>query len=185
MQAFWESDFERFSLKLKENINNKINTSKRETSSFITQKKQKADQDTNLWLQNVREEWLYELNTKERQGQNDIAQSVQQELSNFKSQYEIVLTNAFKKLLEHNFPALAECFIKWVLQNYQNGVFKLPIGYEKLIDSKRYSVEATERNRIVFSNENLYIEYSVERIIEEYYGEIIECIQREENKWLK
>ena len=185
MQAYWESGFERFSEKLKENINNKINKSKSETSSFVNQRKQKAVHDTNSWLQNVREEWIYELNAKERQAHNVIEQNVKQELSNFRNEHEAVLTNAFKKRLEDDFPTLAECFIKWVLKNYQSGMFWVPISYQKFIDSERYDVETIERNQIVFSNENLYIEYSVERIIEEYYGEIIKCIHREEDKWLK
>ena len=185
MRTFWESDFERFSLKVKEHIGHKIEKSKNDTSYYVNMKKQKAEEERNLWLEKASAELRYELELKERQGRNKIAEKIKQKLAIFRNEKEENLLNAFKKLIEQNFPSLAECFIQWTQNNYLKGTFILPKEYHKFVDSERYGIEVTELNRIVFTDENLYIEYSIERVVEEFYDEVIDLIQKEEDKWLK
>ena len=185
MQVSWVSDFERFSLKVKKNINNKTEKSTKDTSSYVLQKKEKALQERSSWLEKVRSEWNYEIKAKERLGQSDIAEEVKQQWSIFRKDKEVELTKAFKELLEENYPFFVECFIDWISKNYETGNFTLPKIYEKFIDKESYDIDISEMQQIIFSNDNLYIEYSVERIIEEFHDDIIDCLQSEENKWLR
>lgn len=179
------SDFERFSVKVQKSISNKVKKIEEDSSSYAIKEEKKALLETKVWQQQVRSEWKHELNAMERQGQSDIADEVKQALSIFRKNHEMALKKALEERLEQSYPLLVECFISWVVKNYETGIFTLPKIYEQFIDKEKFDVHITEGKEVIFSNGNLYIEYSVKRIIEELNDDIIACIHSEENSWLK
>lgn len=177
------SDFERFALKVKKHIADKINESEKDASFYALRKEEKSAQETEKWLQQARSEWKHELNAREQQEHRAISDEVNREWSTFRKEREMELREAIKEQLGQSFPLLAECFIAWVLQNYETGRLTLPKAYSVHIDTERFNVHTCEEKQVIFESGNLYIEYSVERIIEELNDEITASMHFEEDPW--
>ncbi|MEA3418746.1 MAG: hypothetical protein U9Q90_05040 [Campylobacterota bacterium] len=177
------SDFERFALKVKKHITDKVKKSEEDVSAYALQEEEKSLRETEKWLQQVRSEWEHELNAREQQGLRTISDEVNREWSTFRKEREMALKKAVEERLGQSFPLLAECFIAWVLKNYKTGSFTLPKAYGMLINREGFDVRTCEEKQVIFSSENLYIEYSVERIIEELNDEIAVCMHFEEDLW--
>jgi hypothetical protein len=175
------SDFSDFANKVEEHIAAKVKTIEEETSISMLQTKNEAQRDTKEWLQRKRSEWKQELYALEHQEMKVIENEVDQAWSAFKKKTEIAVIEKVRNRLEEQFPTLVECFISWVSQHYQEGLFFLPQAYRPFIDTKRFEVQISRKNAIIFRHGNLYIEYSIERIIEELQGEMAVMLYFEED----
>ena len=56
-------------------------------------------------------------------------------------------------------------------------------SFKSLVDSKQFDIHECKKEQVIFASGNLYIEYSVERIIEELGDEIAAKMHFEENEW--
>ena len=103
--------------------------------------------------------------------------------SAFKKERKNRLETALKTRLQEEFPSLAACFIAWVSRNYKTGIFTMHHSFTALAESEQFDIRECEKEQVIFASGNLYIEYSVERIIEELGDEIAQQMHFEENEW--
>lgn len=59
----------------------------------------------------------------------------------------------------------------------------MPKKYIALVESDEFDILECQQEQIIFSSGNLYIEYSVDRIIEELGDDITKSLHFEENEW--
>ncbi len=175
------SDFSDFANKVEGHIAAKVKTIEEEASIYMFQTKKETGMEAEQWLQYKRSEWKQELQAKERQEIRMIRDEADQMWSAFKNKAQARVRDKVKNRLKEQFPVLVECFIAWISQHRQRGIFFLPQAYSALVDTKKFRVETTEENAVIFRHDNLYIEYSVERIIEELQGEMTAMLHFEED----
>ncbi|MEA3456294.1 MAG: hypothetical protein U9R26_07275 [Campylobacterota bacterium] len=174
------SDFELFALKVEEHIASRVKKSKEESSEYRLQKEEENIQEAENWLKQKRTEWKLELAAREQQEKRTIAETVSRQWSLFRKEAEREVKEALKRRLEEEFPILAKCFITLVSKQYETGIFRMPETYSESIDRERFDLELCREEKIVFELGNLYIEYSVERIMEELKSEIVDL---KEDTW--
>jgi len=177
------SDFERFALKVEEHIAARVKKSEEERSAHRLQKKERSLRETEKCMQQKRSDWKLELTARERQDRRAIADEAAQQWSAFKKESEVAVKEGLKIRLEKEFPSLVECFVKWASQEYEKGIFIMPAVYHALVNRERFELQASQKNTIIFRNNNLYIEYSVERIMEELKSEMTAMMHFEEDPW--
>ncbi len=177
------SDFELFALKVEENIAAKVKKSEEDSAAYRLQKEAKALQETEKWFKQKHTEWKLELTAREQLERRVIAEEIDQQWSLFKKESEKAVKKSLEKRLEEEFPILIKCFVAWVSKQYQTGVFIAPAAYDKLVNVEKYDLEVCREEKIVFRQDNLYIEYSVERIMEELKDEIIAMMHFKEDPW--
>ena len=183
MQQSSVSDFEHFALKVEKHIAAKVKKSKESAELYQVQKNQEAEDETERWLKQKHSEWEAELKAQEQQGKRAIADEVGQRWSAFIKESEAALGKAFELQLQDQFPSLVKCFVTWISKHYKTGIFILPNNYSAWIDKERFGVELSQEEKIIFRSDNLYIEYSVEQIIEELKEEINATIHLKESSW--
>lgn len=166
------SDFEHFAEKIKKQTSTKVRKIEAETADYLLQTENEAEHKINCWLKHAQTQWNQERYAKEQQSFKGINEDVKRQWSAFKKERTSALREAFRIRLEEIFPALAECFISQVSQQYQTGSFTMPEAYMPFLKEEGFILHLSEKEQIVFRSENLYIEYSVERIIEELDEEI-------------
>ncbi len=177
------SDFERYALKSKKRIAAKVKKSEDEASAYALEKEKEAQQETERWLQQSRSEWKRELSARQKQGKRGVSDEVKRQWSAYKKERKQALESALRVRLAEAFPALAECFIDWVSQNYETGVLIMPKAYAASVKTERFDLHESKKEQVVFTSGNLYIEYSVERIIEELGDDIVSSMHFEEGPW--
>ena len=177
------SDFEQFARKVEEHIAAKVKKSEEDSVAYRLQKEEEALRESEKWLKQKRSEWNIELNSMEQQGKRAITEDIGQQWSAFKKESERAVIEGLKKRLEEEFPILAKCFIAWVSQQYQTGVFIAPVAYGELVNSEKFDLEVCSEEKIVFRQNNLYIEYSVERIMEELKDKMTKMMHSMEHSW--
>ena len=177
------SDFEHFAQKVKKQIGIKVRRIEEETSAYLHAKENEAEHKINSWMKHARFEWDQERYAQEQQSRISIAEEVNRQWSEFKKERRSALRSALKVRLEEIFPALAECFVSHVSQQYETGTFTLPEVYMSSVTKEGFVLHSCETEEIVFISGNLYIEYSVERIIEELDDEIVSYMHFKDDKW--
>lgn len=177
------SDFELFALKVEEHITAKVKKSEEDSAAYHLQKKEEILRKTEEWITQKHSEWKLELSVQEQQERRAFSDETGRQWSLFKKESEKEVSEALKKRLEEEFPILVKCFITWVSQQYQTGVFIAPASYGKLVNTEKFDLEVCSEEKIVFRQDNLYIEYSVERIMEELKDEMTAMMHFEENLW--
>lgn len=175
------SNFELFAEKIKKQIGIKIKRVEEETSDYLLQAEDEVVHNINSWTKHAQTQWDQDRYLKEQQSRNSITEEVNREWSEFKKEYKSALRSALKLRLEEIFPALAECFISHILQKYQTGTFTMPEAYISLVTKEGFLLQMCEKKEIIFTSENLYIQYSVDRIIEEIDDEI--ALPFKEDRW--
>ena len=183
MQISSVSDFERFALKTEQSIATKVKKSEENTSLYVLQKEESTLRELQEWRELSTAEWKQELYAREQQGERAIADEINRQWSAFKKERKRALEVTLKTRLQDEFPALAACFITWVSHNYKTGSFTLNSSFTALVDNKQFDIHECEKEQVIFASGNLYIEYSVERIIEELGDEIAKQMHFEENEW--
>lgn len=167
MPKYSVSDFELFALKVKEHIAAKVKKSEEESLAYRLQKREENIQEAENWLKQKRTEWKLELAAREQQERRAIAEEMDQKWSLFRKEAESAVKESLEKRLKEEFPVLAKCFILKISKQYQKGVFIMPEVYSEFVDRERFDLKICQEEEIIFKQDNLYIEYSVERIIEE------------------
>ncbi|MGA7964798.1 MAG: hypothetical protein WCB49_02685, partial [Gammaproteobacteria bacterium] len=160
------SDFERFALKSKKRIAATVKRSEDDASAYAHQKEKDAQREIQRWLQQSRAEWNQVLSDRERRGERAISNEVKKRWSAYTKERKAALEAALQVRLDEVFPTLAACFIAWVAQHYETGVFTTPKAYAASVNRAKFDLLEYKKEQIVFTSGNLYIEYSVERIIE-------------------
>ena len=183
MQISSVSDFERFALKSEKSIAAKVKKSEESASEYALQKSEATLRETELWRELSAAEWKQELYARQQQGERAVADEVNRQWSTFKKERKTALKAALRLRLQKEFPALAECFTLWVSRNYKTGTLTMPKAFTASVDRKQFEVRECEEEQVVFASGNLYIEYSVERIIDELGDEIAQQMHFEENEW--
>ena len=166
------SDFEHFAEKIKKKTRTKVRKIEAETADYLLQTKNEAEHKINTWLKHAQTQWGQERNAKEQQSLRRRDEEVKRQWSAFKIERTSALREALRIRLEKIFPALAECFISRVSQQYQTGSFTMPEAYMTFIKEEGFIFHLSEKEEIVFRSGNLYIEYSLDRIMEELDAEI-------------
>ncbi len=179
------SDFEHFAQKVKKQIGVKVEKLEVETSDYLRAKKNESDHNIESWLKHAQNEWDQERYAEEQQSRIIIAEDANREWSKFKKKRELALRSLLKVRLEEIFSVLAECFISKISQEYQTGTFTMPEAYISSVVKEGFLLNIGEKEEIIFTSGNLYIEYSVERIIEELDDEIVSRMLTKEDKWQK
>jgi hypothetical protein len=177
------SDFERFALKSKKRIAAKVKKTEDDASAYALQKEAEAQLEIENWLQRSRTEWKQALSARQKRGEKAISDEVKRGWSVYTKERKTALEAALKVRLDEAFPTLAACFIEWVSRNYETGVFTMPRAYAPSVNRAMFDLLECENEQIVFTSGNLYIEYSVERIIEELADDIVSCMCFEEAPW--
>lgn len=177
------SDFERFALKTKKRIAAKAERSEADASVYALQKEEEALREIERWLQQSRSEWKQELRAREQEGRRGVSDEAERLWSAYKKERRTALEAALKVRLSQEFPVLAACFIAWVSRNYKKGVLIMPKAHMASVKTELFELLECKKEQIVFTSGNLYIEYSVERIIEELGDEIASGMYFEENRW--
>ena len=183
MQISSVSDFERFSLKVNNNIAAKVKKSEENASLYVLQKEDSTVRELQEWRELSTAEWKQELFAREQQGERAIADEVNRQWSVFKKERKKALETALKTRLQEEFPSLAACFIAWVSRNYKTGTLTMHHSFTSLAENRQFDIHECEKEQVIFASGNLYIEYSVERIIEELGDEIAQQMHLEENEW--
>jgi len=166
------SDFEHFAQKVKKQIEIKIKRVEEETSDYLHAKENETDHKINSWMKHAQNEWDQERYAQEQQSRNRITEEVNRQWSEFKKERKLTLNSVLKERLDQIFPSLVECFVLQLLQKYQTGTFTMPKAYMPLVTKEGFLLHLCKKEQIIFTRGNLYIEYSVERIIEELDDEI-------------
>jgi len=177
------SDFELFALKVEENIAAKVKKSEEDSAAYRLQKEEEALQKTEKWFTQKRAEWELELKAWEQQERRAIEDNISQKWSHFRKESERVVKETLKKRLKEEFPMLAECFIVSISKQYQAGIFIVPEVYSELVHTERFDLEICQEEILIFKQGNLYIEYSIERIMEEFKGEMTAMMRFTEDSW--
>lgn len=183
MQISSVSDFERFALKTKQSIRAKVKKSEDDASHYALHKEEATLREIESWRERSAAEWKQELYAREQQGERTITDEVNLKWSTFKKERKRVLETALKTRLQEEFSSLAACFIAWVSRNYKTGTFTMHHSFSSLVNKKQFEIQECEQEQVIFASGNLYIEYSVERIIEELGDEIAQQMHFEENEW--
>jgi len=160
-----------------------VATKETDASTYALQKERDTLMEIKQWKELSAKKWTQELNAQEQREQKALGNDVKQQWSAFKKDHEAAFRTTFKQALEASFESLAKCFISWVVHNYTTGTLTMPKKYIALVESNEFDVLECQQEQIIFASGNLYIEYSVDRIIEELGDDITKCLHFEENEW--
>lgn len=166
------SDFEYFAQKIKKQISINVKKIETEKSAYLLQKKHETAHNIDVWLKQEEVKWDQAHNAQKQQSRNLVQGEMNAEWSTFKKERRSALRSALKRRLEEIFPSLAECFISTVVQKYQKGIFSMSERYFPLVETERFVLKISKKEEIIFTSGNLFIEYSIERIMEELDDDI-------------
>ena len=183
MQVSSESDFELFAKKVKEHTSIAVKKIEDETSQYIIQSEKKALDDIDKYTKVAHSEWEDEYKERKQEEYKNIQANINKEWNSFKKERENKLHEELKQELEKIFPSLVESFIVCISDKYDTGRLIIPKPYMGLLKMKKFDLQESKDERIIFKKENLYIEYSVERIMEELHNDIATSMSFEENIW--
>ncbi len=177
------SDFEHFAQKIEKSIATKVKAKEADASAYVLQKQKDTLTEIKQWKERSVKKWNEELNALEKREEQALLNDIKQQWSVFKKDHETAFRQTFKEALEDAFEALAKCFITWISRNYTTGTFTMAKKYTALIENTQFDIQESSQDQIIFESGNLYIEYSVERIMDELGDEINKHLHLEENEW--
>jgi hypothetical protein len=177
------SDFNHFAQKIEKSIATKVKIKEADASAYVLQKQKDTLTEITQWKERSVKQWNQELNALEQREEKALLNDIKQQWSVFKKDHETAFRQTFREALEDSFEALAKCFIAWVSRNYTTGTFTMAKKYTALIENTQFNIQESTQEQIAFASGNLYIEYSVDRIIEELGDEINKHLHLEENEW--
>ncbi len=177
------SSFEHFALKVKAHVKSRLKEIEEESHAYISAKEKETESRIAHWLENAYAEWEQEYHQTEQHGYNTIRETANKKWSRFKEEQMHLLKERLTERLEAVFPEFAVCFIDKISEQYSSGTFILPSRYASLVNDAQFALEISEKDEVIFIKGNLYIEYSVGRIIEELEEEIISRMHLEETVW--
>jgi len=177
------SDFERFSRRIGSSVQSRINGITAEAARYAEDKKRSAEAEAKQWSDEAYAALALELRHREREALRTVTETLNREWARFMLEQRNAVAEALRLRLSLAFPELAECFIVAVMQRYADGTFLLPASFAALVDTTRFGVETEAQTRVIFTRGHLYIEYSIERIIEELAEEIAAQLHESGTTW--
>ena len=183
MQVSSESDFEFFAKKVKEHTSITIKNIEDKASLYVTKSEEKAKQEIKIYSQELQYKWEVEYHEREKQEYKNIENEINKKWNDFKQEREKKLYEELSQRLKELFPTLAQSFITCISNRYETGTLILPKPYIKTLEIKKFILQESENECIIFKNKNLYIEYSIERIMEELQNDIASSMNIKEKLW--
>lgn len=185
MQASSAYDFEHFTDKIKKQNAITLKEIERETAEYVFQKEHETAHSIALWLEQAQDTWDKERNTQYKVNRHRVESQTDEEWSAFLRERRSVLRATLKIQLKENFSSFSECFISTIVQKYDSGSFSMPQRFISLVKNESFIMHSSEKEEIIFTSGNLFIEYSVERILEELEDELTAHLHMEVKKWQK
>lgn len=183
MQASSAYDFEHFSDKIEKQTAITVLEIERETVDYVLQKEHETEQSIKLWLKQSQDLWDQEKERQKKVNHHSVDAQMYAEWSVFIKERRSALRIILKTRIENIFPSLAECFITTIIKKYQQGTFTMPKRFNPTVDQEGFIVKSSEKDKIIFTSGNLFIEYSVERILEELEDELSSHFHMDDKKW--
>ncbi len=168
---------------MQEHVRRKAQQTETQGWEYLHAKEHEAEQKAAAWLKNMHTQWEHEYAMQRKQAYNDIADEIDKKWAEFRREKMSLLEERLRQRLTELFPVLAKCFIAKLSKKYDTGTFVLPDRYASLVKKEGFEVKISRKERVVFRKGNLYIEYSVERIMVELGDEIIAGMHLEEDIW--
>jgi len=176
-------DFENFAEKIEKLTLITVNEIERETEDYLLQREHETKESIALFLKQAQDAWDQEKDSLKKANHHHVETVMNAEWSTFIKERRSALRTALKTRLEEIFPSLAECFISTIIQKYDSGTFIMPERYSVSGLKEGYTLIDSQKDEIIFRSGNLYIEYSVERILEELKDELSSHFNIEDEKW--
>lgn len=183
MQLSSVSDFDIFSKRLKEHISTTVKEDERKASEYVLESKKNAMEDIEKYSISANLEWKREYKERQSQELKNIKSTISREWNSFKQERQNILYIKLRESLKEIFPTLAKSFIDCISTKYDNGTFIFAKPYFEFLKTEKFDLLESNNEKIIFKNENLYIEYSVERIMEELRNDITLSMNFEEYQW--
>ncbi|BBG66310.1 hypothetical protein NNO_1607 [Hydrogenimonas sp.] len=167
-----ESDFENFSKKITASALNRAEKIVEEAKARAEEKVHEAEKEAAEILAESEEILGKELRSFEEERRAKIESETERERQHFLSGLKSGVLEGVERELEERFGESAEIFLEWLKKRFGEGELQI---YEKLdtegLDS--FKVVKTGRKSIVFSKDNLIMEFDPRSLMEEY-GELID-----------
>lgn len=183
MQVSSEYDFEHFAKKIEKLTTKAVNEIQRETADYLLHSENKTKEDIALWLSEAQDAWNQEKGFQKKVNRQMIDTQMNAEWSAFIKERRSVLLTVLKIRLEEIFPTLAECFISTIIEKYESGTFNMPERFSSFVRQEGFVLQSSNKEEIIFTSGNLFIEYSVERILKELEDEITSHFQMRDDIW--
>lgn len=183
MQVSSESDFELFAKKVKAHTLTAVKKIEDEASLYVAESEKKALEDIERYSQEIRIQWEKEFRQKEQQEYKNIESDLKREWNSFKQDRESMLYKYVQEGIEKIFSSLVESFLAYISDHYESGILIMPNSFAQKVNIEKFEVHESEDERIIFKKDNLYIEYSLERVMEELHNDIASSMSFEENLW--
>ena len=183
MQVSSAYDFEHFAEKIENLTAISVNDIERETVDYLFQSENETKEGIALWLKQAQDAWDKEKDSQKKVNRHSIEAQMNTEWSAFIKERRSALSTALKTRLEEIFTSLAECFISTIIQKYESGTFTMPQRFISFVSKERFVLIPSQKEEIIFTSGNLFIEYSVERILEELEYEFTSHFHMEDDTW--
>jgi hypothetical protein len=176
-------DFEHFAEKIEKLTSIAVNEIEGETANYLLQRENETKESIALWLKHVQDSWDQEKDSQKKVNRHSVEAQMNAEWSAFIKERRLTLSTALKTRLEEIFPSLVECFISTIIQKYESGTFTMPQRFITFVSKEGFILMPSQKEKIVFTSGNLFIEYSVERILEELEYELTSHFQMKDDTW--
>jgi len=176
-------DFEHFAEKIEKLTSIAVNEIEKETADYLLQRENETKESIVLWLKQAQDAWDQEKDSQKKVNGHSVEAQMNAEWSAFIKERRSTLSTALKSGLEEIFPSLAECFISTIIQKYESGTFTMPQRFITLVSKEGFILIPSQKEEIIFTSGNLFIEYSVERILEELEYELTSHFQMKDDTW--
>ena len=168
---------------MQEHVRLKVQQLEAQSQEYLHAKERESEQNAEAWLDNAHARWKHEYAAERKEGYNTITEETNKAWAAFKQTNMLLLEERLAEKLKEDFPVLAACFIAELSAKHETGTFVLPERYASLVNGENFNVEISQQEAVVFRKGNLYIEYSIERIMVELGEEIISGMQLEDEIW--
>ena len=183
MQVSSTYDFKHFAEKIEKLTFTAVIEIEKETVDYLLKRENETKESIALWLKQAQDAWNHEKKSQKKVNRHSIEAQINTEWSAFIKERRSALKEALKTRIEEIFPSLAECFISTIIQKYESGTFTMPQRFISFVSKEGFVLIASQKEEIIFTSENLFIEYSVERILEELEYELSSHFQMKDDTW--
>ncbi len=183
MQASSAYDFEQFAQKIKKKTAMTVKEIEAETADYLLQKEQETEKSIASWLKEAENVSEQERDRQNKLDRHSIEAQMNTEWSAFIKERRSVLRSMLENRIEAQFSSLAECFISTIIKKYEKGTFTMPLKYHASVLKEGFVLKDLDKEKIIFTRKNLFIEYSVERILQELEDELTSHFQMEDGTW--
>ncbi len=167
-----ESDFENFSKKIVSSALESVQKISEEAKRRAEKKVDNARMEAKEIEKRSMEALKKELHSFEEEQKAKIESEAAAEWYRFLSELKSNVISDIKRELDQRFEELAEIFLKWLKETFEDGELRIWKEIENDIPD-RFNIQRIPQKKIVFSKNNLIIEFGPDSLIDEY-SELIE-----------